>query len=94
VSAAQGTDPTQGTPTGGQCSRGSPQAAGTSLPDQPRRATTRLTVFSFVARRHGECGSQKKMSISASTLYFHLSISGPWSHVSEARSKQRFVDGL
>src|SRR4249919_951140 len=37
--------PKPGTPTGGQCSRGSPQAAGTSLADQRRLATTRLTVF-------------------------------------------------
>jgi hypothetical protein len=53
VAATQGTGQTQGTPTGGQCSRESPHAAGTSLPDQPSRATTRLTVFSFVARCQG-----------------------------------------
>jgi len=43
-------------------------------------------VFSFVARCEGACGSQKKMSMSASTeTCFHLPISGPWSQVSEAR---------
>lgn len=54
MSATRGTGPTQGTPTGGQCSRESPQAAGTSLPDQPSRATTRLTVFSGPVTAIGE----------------------------------------
>ena len=60
MSATQGTCPTQGTPTGGQCSRGSPQAAGTSLPDQPSRATIRLTVFSFVPRCQGSAGRRSR----------------------------------
>src|SRR4030095_16286054 len=40
VLADRGTGPTQGTPAGGQYSRGSPLTAGTSLSDQPGRGTS------------------------------------------------------
>ena len=48
---------------------------------------SRPLVFSFVARCQGAWGSQKKMSMSASTATcFQWPISGPWSQVSDARS--------
>jgi hypothetical protein len=44
-------------------------------------------VFSLMPRCQGECGSQKKICMSASmAIFFHSRISTPWSQVNVPRN--------